>query len=259
VALIWHIRLLFNLHEHWKWAKHELTYLVAHPLLFAPAIGLVCSIEPDLVPDLAKWELAMGVAFILIALGVTIVDQWRLRQYPLSNYVRFTETWFFMSVVAAYLWYAAVIFLREGYMDPVVFIRLATSSVLMALWIPLRIYADLAVPFAGDEEELRKALGVHDTWIGLEEQPAFALVIFIMCLFVFAVFAVAAHGPHLPVAAVTFGLSVAVAIVVALVVKQKSWVPPLFQLIEAMNAFMFPVLAFVAELIIMLLARTLLH
>src|SRR4051794_27697732 len=73
VAMIWHAWVLYdyfrNGPQNWRIARHELTFLVAHPYLFAPAFGILFATANRGLLEGIKildWRSALLVALLLL-------------------------------------------------------------------------------------------------------------------------------------------------------------------------------------------------
>jgi hypothetical protein len=260
VACIWHGYLVLDAYSgiaggnNWVWAKHELTFLIAHPFLFAPAVGIVLSVlNRDFLRGLRRGELIALVLLILGSLVLTYIDHIQPPPNRLSEWLGLLETGFFMTTVFLFLWYVVIALSRRAYEDPPVLNCLVAALILYALWIPLRIYADGAVPFAGNPAGLDAHFEVPRNNIAMAGQTSLALIVLLLTAFVFFVLAwrylVSPH-PAIVIAVIS-GVA---ALITAMFFKQALWIPPCFHLIESLRLVHFVAIFFVTMFVIYILA-----
>ncbi len=253
IGFLWHIFLFLDFAEHWPWAKHELTFLVVHCFLFAPACGLVFTIvDRSLLQELRLWKYGILVVFLLLVLGLCCVDFVRGSPNKLSPAVGFLETWIFMSAIAVFIWYSLMVIFDRDAATFVVCIRLLFAASLFTLWIPFRVYADVVARFAPhfNGAALKGAVAG-----GVGPQAQFALLVAFLFFTTFAIYGIATFTPTYlrevsagTVAGATILASIALA-------ANTGWVKHAYNVVEKLDDWMFLALGIVAFTMILVLAK----
>jgi hypothetical protein len=266
VAMIWHFAVLTSCDERWNLAKHQLTYLIAHPFLFAPAFGLLCTVvNRRLLSQMVGWYFVL-VVFLAVVIVLTVIDMIRIRGTPNFPLLGPFETGFFMLAIGGYIWYCLAAIWSKRVSD-VAFVRLSAAAALSMLWIPLRVYADLA-----EKSNTASPLGLCSlifnftgmfggtaTQVGtVGVQPKFALLIALLVCSCFAMLAVVSYARVLPLqltGSVTAALSALFSITLA---ADTSWFEPAHRLIDELGGEMFFALGLILFVMILSLAKSLL-
>lgn len=268
---IWHVRLLFDCSANWWWAKHDLTFLIAHPFLFAPAFGLVLAFLDRKIVEGTSWTLPiLTLLFVILAVILTCIDHSRPPPNKLSPWIGAAETGVFMSAIAAFVAYClAAIWMRA--ITAKVFAVFCAAAALIVLWIPLRVYADLSGPttinaptgvVAWAVAKLTNLFFPTTSSFGIVGPEAkFALVIaFLLCI-CFVILALVEFGKELSTDSVRLVGSIAAALsaLVSMTLSANtSWVLPVRDLINDLDPAMFIAIGVVAFVIIVTLAKSLL-
>jgi hypothetical protein len=261
--MLWHLWIILDCSADWGTAKHDLTFLVAHPFLFAPAIGLIFSTIDD--KRLGKRAILFLVTAAIIVAGIiTWINQSRPPQNQVSVFLGAFETAVFMIAIVAFIFYCfAVIWSHK--LDTPTFARFCLAAVLFALWIPLRVYADLSNPVSLQLAAIKRffAEDFGFLWLGgtqfgtVGPQAMFGLVVAILVFTCFAIIALVKNTGDIQKTIASVAGAVGVLISMTLV-KNVEWVPPVQNLIMDMGAEMFVALGVIAFLMILSLAKFLL-